>query len=101
MTNLEKMLETSFTQAWTVLISADVEVQAHQKAIAIFLLEHPEWAEDLNAYVASQRQEPDLLAEMRKKYARLLETFFQTILDPSLEEIQVLDRLRKLEELPR
>ena len=78
MTNLEKMLETSFTQAWKVLINADVG-QTYKKAITIVLREHPEWAEDLNAYVALQRRSASLLEAMRTKYAGLLETFLRAL----------------------
>jgi hypothetical protein len=101
MTTLEKVLEASFTKAWTVLISADIEIQAYKKTVANFIERHPECAKELSDSMASERQSTALLETTREKYAFLLKTFFQIFPDPSLEETQVLDRLKKLEELPR
>jgi len=81
MTSVEKALVNAFTNVWHVLKAADTDLEAHKNAIAALLTEHPNLKEFLNARLVSARQAPALRQLMNQKYARVLDTFLQTIPD--------------------
>jgi len=81
MTPVEKALVKAFTDIWRVLKAADADLEAHKNATTALLTAHPDLTESLNAYSASARQAPALRELMNQKYARVLDTYLQTIPD--------------------
>jgi hypothetical protein len=95
-TPLEKYLTDEFCKIWRVLKATDVKLQAYTDATPSILSGKIRTAEDLESYVTSHEQSPDVQKTLNDKYARLLRSLINGLPERAPHTDQVLQALEDL-----